>query len=218
MKSIFVFWVSSLILAIPQGLSAQGDTTFIATGDPTAKHRSIADPTAMVHDGRMYIHGGHNGCPLPEEYYNLKEWCVFSSSDSETWIRHAVPLEAKDLSWVKDEAWASQAVERDDEFYWYVMMGHKTIPSKSIGIAVSNSSIRPFIDVRGSALTTSDTTTNRSKSYWDGTDPTVFIDNDGQTYLYWDSSQCYFTGLEKSMVELDGSIIPVDLPYFIEAL
>ena len=48
MKNIFIFWVSSLMLAVPQGLSAQSDTTFVAAGNPIVKHKFIADPAAMV--------------------------------------------------------------------------------------------------------------------------------------------------------------------------
>ena len=159
----------------------------------------------------------HDECPPPEEHYDLKEWCVFSSSDLKTWTEHAVPLKAKDFSWAKGEAWASQVIERDGKFYWYVTVEHKTIPGKSIGVAVSDSPTGPFVDARGSALITNDMTTDRSKSYWDDIDPTVFIDDDGQAYLYWGNSQCYFAKLKKNMVELDGPIIPVDLPRFTEA-
>ena len=179
------------MLAVPQGLSAQSDTTFVAAGNPIVKHKFIADPAAMVHDGKMYIYGGHDECPPPEEHYDLKEWCVFSSSDLKTWTEHAVPLKAKDFSWAKGEAWASQVIERDGKFYWYVTVEHKTIPGKSIGVAVSDSPTGPFVDARGSALITNDMTTDRSKSYWDDIDPTVFIDDDGQAYLYWGNSQCF---------------------------
>ena len=50
------------MLAVPQGLSAQSDTTFVAAGNPIVKHKFIADPAAMVHDGKMYIYGGHDEC------------------------------------------------------------------------------------------------------------------------------------------------------------
>lgn len=55
MKNIFILGVSSLMLAVPQGLLAQSDTTFVAVGNPIVKHKFIADPAAMVHDGKMYI-------------------------------------------------------------------------------------------------------------------------------------------------------------------
>lgn len=91
----------------------------------------------------------------------------------------------------KGEAWASQVIECDGKFYWYVTVEHKTVPGKSIGVAVSDSPTGPFVDARGSALITNDMTTDRSKSYWDDIDPTVFIDDDGQAYLCWGNSQCY---------------------------
>ena len=60
-------------------------------------------------------------------------------------------------------------------------------------------------------------TTERTKIYWDDIDPTVFIDDDGQTYLYWGNTQCYYARLKKNMIELDGPIVYVDLPRFTEA-
>lgn len=41
----------------------------------------------------------------------------------------------------KGEARASQVIERDGKFYWYVTVEHKTIPGKSIGVAVSDSPV-----------------------------------------------------------------------------
>lgn len=123
----------------------------------------------------MYIYGGHDECPPPKEHYDLKEWCVFSSSDLKMWTEHAVPLKAKDFSWAKGEAWASQVIEHEGKFYWYVTVEHETIPGKSIGVAVSDSPTGPFVDARGSALITNDMTADRSKSYWDDIDPTVLL-------------------------------------------
>ena len=105
--------------------------------------------------------------------------CLFLSRH-ETWTEHPVPLKAKDFSWAKGEAWASQVIERDGKFYWYVTVEHNTIPGKSIGVAVSDSPTGPFADARGSALITNDMTTEYTKIRWDDIDPTVFIDDDGQ--------------------------------------
>ena len=170
-----------------------------------------------MHDGKVYIYAGHDECPPPKEHYQLNEWCVFSSPDMKTWTEHPVPLKAKDFSWAKGEAWASQVIERDGKFYWYVTVEHKDVPGKSIGVAVADSPLGPFIDARGSALITNDMTTERTKIYWDDIDPTVFIDDDGQAYLYWGNTQCYYARLKKNMIELDGPIVYVDLPRFTEA-
>lgn len=214
-----LLYISALVLtlAAPQGLSAQKDTTFTATGNPIIKHKYTGDPAAMVHNGRIYIYAGHDECPPPEERYVMNEWCIFSSADMKTWTEHGQTLRATNFAWAKGEAWASQVIERDGKFYWYVTVEHKTVPGKSIGVAVSDSPTGPFRDARGSALITNDMTTERSKSYWDDIDPTVFIDDDGQAYLYWGNSQCYYAKLKSNMTELDGPIVPVDLPRYTEA-
>ena len=158
----------SCALAAFSGLSAQNDTTFVANGNPIIKYKYTADPGAMVHDGKVYIYAGHDECPPPSEHYQLNEWCVFSSPDMKTWTEHPVPLKAKDFSWAKGEAWASQVIERDGKFYWYVTVEHGTIHGKSIGVAVSDSPVGPFVDARGSALITNDMTTEftRSSYHW----------------------------------------------------
>ena len=135
----------SCVLAAFSGLSAQNDTTFVANGNPIIKYKYTADPGAMVHDGKVYIYAGHDECPPPKEHYQLNEWCVFSSPDMKTWTEHPVPLKAKDFSWAKGEAWASQVIERDGKFYWYVTVEHGTIHGKSIGVAVSDSPVGPFV-------------------------------------------------------------------------
>ena len=123
----------------------------------------------------------------------------------------------KQLCKGKGEAWASQVIEHNGKFYWYVTVEHATIPGKSIGVAVSDSPIGPFKDARGSALITNDMTTQYTSIAWDDIDPTVFIDDDGQAYLFWGNTQCYYAKLKDNMTELDGPIHPINLPRYTEA-
>ncbi len=219
MKNLSKALVSLVVLSFSavDALAADKDTTFVATGNPIVNYKYIGDPAAMVYDGKVYVYGGHDDCPPPEEHYQIDEWCVFSTPDLKTWTEHPVPLHAKDFKWAKGEAWASQVIERNGKFYWYVTVEHATIPGKSIGVAVSDSPLGPFVDARGTALVTNDMTTERSKSFWDDIDPTVFIDGDGQAYLCWGNNQCYYAKLKENMIELDGPIIPIDLPRYTEA-
>jgi len=205
------------VLIASVGLSAQNDTTFVSTGNPVVKYKYTADPAALVHNGRVYVYAGHDGCPPPAEHYLLNEWLGFSTPAFKTWTEHPVPLRAKDFSWAKGEAWASQAIERDGKFYWYVTVEHATVPGKSIGVAVADNPVGPFRDARGTALITNDMTTEYTQIFWDDIDPTVFIDDDGQAYLFWGNTQCYYAKLKENMIELDGPIIPIDLPRFTEA-
>lgn len=147
--------------------AAQKDTTFVATQNPVVSYKYLGDPAALVHDGTVYIYAGHDECPAPQQYYLMNEWCIFSTRDMKTFTEHAYTLKATDFKWAKGEAWASQVIEHNGKFYWYVTVEHATIPGKSIGVAVSDSPIGPFKDARGSALITNDMTTQYTSIAWD---------------------------------------------------
>ena len=103
------------------------DTTFRANGNPIIRHKFTADPAAMVHNGKVYLYTGHDQAPPRRNGYEMHEWLVFSSSDMVNWTEHAVPLRVKDFAWAKDDSWASQVIERNGKFYWYVAVEHATI-------------------------------------------------------------------------------------------
>lgn len=197
--------------------ASQTDTTFVATGNPIVKYKYTADPAGFVYKDRLYVYTGHDVCPAPQQRYVMNDWCLFSTSDMKTWTEHATPMKVSDFGWARGDAWASQVIERDGKFYWYVAVEHKDIHGKAIGVAVSDSPTGPFKDARGSAIITNDMTTEYTKISWDDIDPTVFIDNDGQAYLFWGNTQCYYAKLKRNMIELDGPIVPVSLPRYTEA-
>ena len=208
---------TALLSVAMLSVSAQIDTTFVAKGNPIVNYKYLGDPAALVHDGTLYIYAGHDECPAPQQFYLMNEWCILSTKDMKTFQEHSYKLQAKSFEWAKGEAWASQVIERDGKFYWYVTVEHKTDPGKSIGVAVSDSPTGPFKDARGSALVTNSMTTEYTKIFWDDIDPTVWIDDDGQAYLFWGNTQCYYAKLKKNMIELDDPIMPIHLPRFTEA-
>ena len=187
-----------------------------AAGNPIIKNKYTADPAALVHNGTVYLYTGHDEAPAPEQRYVMHEWLCYSSTDMVTWTEHPSPLNVKAFAWAKDDAWASQVVERGGKFYWYAAVEHGTVRGKAIGVAVSDSPTGPFKDARGSALVTNDMTTE-AKIFWDDIDPTVFIDGKGQAYLYWGNSACYWAKLKPNMTEFDGPIQTIKLPAFTEA-
>lgn len=203
------------------GLHSQSrdrDTTFRSGGNPIIRYKYTADPAAMTYKGKLYLFAGNDVCPPKENRYVMKEWCVFSTEDMKTWTEHPTPLRATDFTWAKGDAWASQVIERNGKFYWYVAVEHKTIHGKSIGVAVSDSPTGPFKDAKGSAIITNDLTTKYTKISWDDIDPTVAIDDDGQAYLYWGNTQCYYVKLNENMTDTIGPIVAVaGLPEFTEA-
>jgi beta-xylosidase len=134
-----------------------------------------------------------------------------------TWKDHGSPLSVDDFKWAKNNAWAGHVVEKDGKFYWYVTVSHATIDGFAIGVAVSDSPTGPFKDARGKALISNDMTTDTDIS-WDDLDPAVFVDDNGQAYLFWGNTKPRYARLKDNMIEIDGPIHSLDLPNFTEAL
>ncbi len=185
-------------------------------GNPIIKDKFTADPAALVYKDTVFLYTGHDVAPKGRASYEMHEWLCYSSTDMVTWKEHPSPLNVKAFAWAKDDAWASQVIEKDGKFYWYVAISHGSIHGKAIGVAVSNSPTGPFIDAIGKALITNDMTTD-TKISWDDIDPCVFIDDDGQAYLFWGNTICYYAKLKPNMIELDGPINKLSLPNFTEA-
>ena len=186
-------------------------------GNPIITHKFTADPATLVHNGKVYLYAGHDQAADDFHFYDMREWLVFSSSDLAKWEEHPVPLKVTDFAWAKSDAWASHVVEKNGKFYWYVTVTHNSIPGKAIGVAVSDNPAGPFTDARGSALITNDMTTQTSID-WDDIDPAVFIDDDGQAYIFWGNTKMYYAKLKDNMTELDGEIKMIEgLPHFTEA-
>jgi beta-xylosidase len=185
------------------------------THNPIISSKYTTDPSAIVFHDTVYLYTGHDEAPAGFQNYVMNDWLCFSSADMVNWTELPSPLKAKDFTWAKGGAWASQVIERNGKFYWYAAVEHNTIPGRAIGVAVSGNPAGPFRDARGSALITNDMTTviNSDK---DDIDPTVLLDNDGQAYLFWGNKQCYFAKLKENMIELDGPVRTLELPGFME--
>jgi len=177
-----------------------------------------ADPAALVYNGTVYLYAGQDESPEKDPGYVMNRWLCFSSTDMVNWKARGSPLAPAAFAWAKGDAWAGQVVERGGKFYWYVPMTHTTIAGKAIGVAVADKPTGPFTDARGSALITNDMT-KATQISWDDIDPTVFVDTDGQAWLFWGNQKCYYAKLKASMIELDGPIhvLTPDLPGYTEA-
>jgi beta-xylosidase len=197
-------------------ISSKKEDQKIKINNPIIKEKCTGDPAALVYKDKVYLYAGHDEAPNDFNFYKMNEWLVYSSSDMVHWQEHPVPLKVTDFSWAKADAWASQVIERNGKFYWYVTVEHSTIKGKAIGIAVSDSPTGPFKDALGKALITNNMTTHTNIS-WDDIDPTVIIDDDGQAYIFWGNTVCHYAKLKENMIELDGPIQTIDLPNFTEA-
>jgi beta-xylosidase len=189
--------------------------------NPFIRDRYTSDPAALVHNGRVYLYAGHDEATLESGFFVMRDWRLYSSADMVNWEDHGSPISVETFAWARSDAWASQAIERDGRFYFYSTVRHATIPGFSIGVAVADRPEGPYRDARGSALITNDMTrgaiVNGREMDWDDIDPTVFIDDDGQAYLFWGNTILRYAKLKANMIELDGPIVDVDVPSFTEA-
>jgi len=211
--SLLVLLANCPIVQAQSGKTQIDPTKF---NNPIIKDQYTGDPAALVYKDKVYLYAGHDEAPNDFNFYKMNEWVVYSSSDMKKWESHPVPLKASDFAWAKGDAWASQVLERNGKFYWYVTVEHGSVHGKSIGVAVSDSPTGPFKDALGKALITNDMTKFTDIS-WDDIDPTVYIDTDGQAYLFWGNTACHYAKLKENMTEIDGEIHHIKLPNFTEA-
>lgn len=175
-----------------------------------------ADPAVLVDGGRVYLFTGRDEAPVGGKDFVMHEWRVFSSCDMVNWQDHGVPLNVKTFAWAKARAWASDIVKRNGKYWFYSTVEHATVPGFAVGVAVSDSPTGPFKDARGSALITNDMT-KQTDIAWDDIDPGVFVDDDGQAYLYWGNTVLKYAKLKRNMTELDGPIQVLAVKDFVEA-
>jgi beta-xylosidase len=192
---------------------------FASTGEnPILRDVFTADPAPLVVGDTLYVYVGHDDAH-GDQMFNMPEWLCYSTKDMKNWTAHGPVLNPPDFDWSdgSNTAWAAQVVENNGKFYYYVTVMHDPKHGHSanaIGVAVSESPTGPFTDARGTALIT-DEMTPESKRWGEDIDPTVYID-DGTPWLCWGNSDCYLVKLKKNMIELDGSIVKIDLPNYTE--
>ncbi|WP_327256335.1 family 43 glycosylhydrolase [Streptomyces sp. NBC_01244] len=186
-----------LILAFAV-LPAAVQPTAARADNPIVQHVYTADPAPLVHDGRVYLYTGHDEDGSTSSFV-MNDWRVWSSADMVNWTDHGSPLSLNTFSWAGANAWAGQAVERDGKFYWYVPVSVRATGQFAIGVAVSDSPTGPFRDALGHPLVENSEI-----------DPTVFIDDGGQAYLYWGNPNLWYVKLNADMTSYAGS--PVRIP------
>ena len=164
--------------------------------NPFVQTWCTSDPAPMVHNGTMYVYTGHDEDGA--DFFWMQEWRVYSTQDMVNWQDHGSPLALESFSWADDRAWASQTIERDGKFYWYICAHSKLSGGMAIGVAVSDSPTGPFKDALGKPLF--------ENGSWDHIDPTVMIDDDGQAWLMWGNPQVYYLKLNRDMISYEGEV------------
>ena len=162
---------------------------------PIIQTKYTADPAPMVYNDTVFLYTTHDEDDA--EGFKMQDWLLYTSTDMVNWTDHGVVASLKSFDWVKRDngAWAEQVVERNGKFYMYC-----PIHGNGIGVLVSNSPYGPFKDPLGKPLVW-------QKEHWDDIDPTVFVDEDGQAYMYWGNPNCYYVKLNEDMISYSGDIV-----------
>ena len=168
--------------------------------NPIVQTMYTADPAPLVHNDVLYLYTSHD--EDASTWFVMNDWKLYTTTDMVNWTDHGAVLSYKTFSWAKGDAWAMQCVERDGKFYAYVPVTSRATNSAAIGVAVSDSPYGPFIDPLGKPLV---------QSKKGDIDPTVFIDDDGQAYLYWGNPFCYYVKLNEDMISYEGDIVRVPM-------
>jgi hypothetical protein len=171
----------------------------IAAQNPFITNQFTADPTARVFNGKVYVYPSHDIPAQPGRgragWFVMEDYHVFSSANLTDWVDHGVIVSQNKVSWVDSTSfsmWAPDCIERNGKYYFYFPAGVKSTLGRgsAVGVAISDSPSGPFVpqpepikNVRG-------------------IDPNVFIDKDGQAYLYWCGGNIYGAKLKENMLEL----------------
>lgn len=175
------------------------DTTCLAQ-NPIIQTKYTADPAPMVYNDTVYLYTSHD-----EDYafgFEMFNWMLYTSTDMVNWTDHGIIGGVKEpyntFKWADGHsAWAPQCVAHNGKFYFYCPTIHQG--KMAIGVAVSSSPYGPFIDPLGKPLIL--------RSNPGDYDPTVFIDDDGQAYMYWGGNgPCFYARLNEDMISINGEI------------
>ena len=162
--------------------------------NPIIQTKYTADPAPLVYNDTVFLYTSHD----EDDAFGFKmeDWLLYTSTDMVNWTDHGVVASLKDFNWVHSDngAWAPQCIERNGKFYLYCPVPN----GLGIGVLVSDSPYGPFKDPIGKPLV---------KNSTEDIDPTVFIDDDGQAYLYWGNPNLWYVKLNPDMISYSGEII-----------
>jgi hypothetical protein len=190
-KKIFLGFLAVIALAF---------SSVSYAGNPIIQTKFTADPAPMVYRDTVFLYTSHDEDDATG--FKMFNWLLYTTTDMVNWTDHGIIAGVKDpyrtFKWADGHsAWAPQCIARDGKFFLYCPTIYKN--KMAIGVAVSNSPYGPFVDAIGKPLI--------SRSNPGDYDPTVFVDDDGQAYLYWGGNgPCYYVKLNEDMISTSGEI------------
>lgn len=161
-------------------------------GNPLSRMHSAADPDVQVYDGTVWVYCSQDrkmDSLVHKKHYDAMDgYHVFSSKDMVNWTDHGEILHSTDVSWAKGGfLWAPGSARKNGKYYLYYPLRDKEDKWR-IGVAIGNTPAGPFKD------------TGKPIDGIGGIDPKVFIDDDGEAYIY--NNSAIMAKLNPNMIEL----------------
>ncbi len=162
---------------------------------PIIQTKYTADPAPYVFNDTVYLYTTHDEDDA--EGFKMQDWLLYTSTDMVNWQDHGAVASLKDFKWYKGNngAWAEEVIHRNGKWYMYC-----PIHGNGIGVLVADSPYGPFKDPIGKPIVW-------QHEHWNDIDPTVWIDDDGQAYMYWGNPDLYYVKLNEDMISTSGEIV-----------
>ena len=190
------------ILKVVAMVAAATFGTSCFADNPVVQTCFTADPAPFVFKDTVYLITSHDEDDA--NGFHMLDWKCYSTKDMVNWTDHGAIASLATFPWAvqKNDAWAPQVVERDGKFYLYVPISVTGWPKNVIAVAVADNPLGPFKDALGRPLI------DKANGY---IDPTVFVDDDGQAYLYFGNPNIWYVKLNKDMISYSGDIVKTDV-------
>ncbi|MEI9952747.1 MAG: glycoside hydrolase family 43 protein [Pseudomonadota bacterium] len=172
-------WQRRRIALAQAGSAGTCATGALPLGKALVTNIYTADPSAHVFGDTLYVYPSHDLELNPPannngDQYGMKDYHVlsFDRSDCSKVVDHGEVLNVKDVPWASKQMWAPDAAFKNGTYFLYFPARDKYDVFR-IGVAKSSSAVGPF----------SAESQPIPGSY--SIDPAVFIDDDGQAYMYF---------------------------------
>lgn len=170
----------------------------VTAQNPIIQTKYTADPAPMVYNDTVFLYTTHDEDDA--EGFKMLDWLLYTSTDMVNWTDHGVVASLENFIWRQRDngAWAEHVIARNGKFYMYC-----PLHGNGIGVLVADTPYGPFRDPLGKPLVW-------QKEHWEDIDPSVFIDDDGQAYMYWGNPNVYYVKLNEDMISYSGGIMKLE--------
>lgn len=190
-------------------------------GNPILDFHFAADPTAIEHDGRLYVYATNDhqqyecvGKDGKNTYERIKSLVMMSTDDMVNWTFHGLIRTDSIAPWII-ASWAPSIVKRkeaDGKTHFYMYFSNS---GAGTGVLTSTSPVGPWTSPLQHSLVNSSTPGIGDCNV--PFDPGSIIDDNGIGWLVVGAGKPYIMQLGKDMISIENRTAKIDAPHHFEA-